>query len=419
MLQEATFYGLPFWRIGGAAPPVVPTPPALANDPASGLPVARLTVTPSLDERTTARGRHWEAGGATLDIHYRPIQPRAEVDATVPGQLAKGVIIKRLVTNDVVGVDPATSLPTIDLSSHEPERDFRDTVFPASLVNLTTARRLGELQQRLVVNAGQFRPTDPIGPVGVERLVLSVDVEVAYSASADVSPPQIRFVASTFSGGQATILVEVAESVRRVAALYNDTTQWRFAELTRVGASNTWKTTVSSAQAVEVAAMAQDAAGNVGYSTNKGFNFLSVTDTAGPEILIESPAPGASYGLGERILARYACSDAVGVRTCTGSVPNGSPIDTSTIGPKTFTVTAEDSLGKQSTKTVSYTVGRLAIVFASSRTGNGDIYVMEEGGGGPLRLTDHSAVDAEPARSPGGSRIAFTSTRDGNVGSTR
>ena len=35
--------------------------------------------------------------------------------------------------------------------------------------------------------------------------------------------------------------------------------------------------------------MAQDTAGNVGYSTNKGFNFLSVLDAGGPEILIDSP----------------------------------------------------------------------------------------------------------------------------------
>ena len=62
---------------------------------------------------------------------------------TVPGQTAHGVIIKALSTNDVAGVDPVTSLPTIDLTSHEPERNFRDTVFPASLVNLTRARGLG------------------------------------------------------------------------------------------------------------------------------------------------------------------------------------------------------------------------------------------------------------------------------------
>ncbi len=346
-LQEATFYGLPFWRIGSGAAPQPPVPPTLANDPVSGLPVAQVTVVPTTEEHSTERGRFWDDGGKTVDVHYRPIQPRREVDVTVPGQTAKGVIITSLRTNDVANVDPATSLPTIDLGSHEPERGFRDTVFPANLVNLTSARRLGELQQRLVLNEGQFRPSDPVGPTGIERLVLSIGVEVAYSASADSTAPQIRFVASTFAGGQATIVVETAEAVRRVATLYNDTTQWRFAELARVGTSNRWTATVPAVQQVEVAAMAQDSAGNVGYSTNKGFNFVSVTDTDGPEILIESPASGGTYALGQVVLARYACSDDAGVASCTGTVPNGAPIDTSSLGEKVFVVTAVDLGGRQ------------------------------------------------------------------------
>ncbi|MDQ3163873.1 MAG: PxKF domain-containing protein, partial [Actinomycetota bacterium] len=348
-LQEATFYGLPFWRIGSGTAPTPPTPPGLVPDSVSGLQVAKVTVTPTLTEHTTSRGRYWEDDGKTLDIHYRPIQPRREVDVTVtvPGQTAKGVIITALDSFDTGGVDPATSLPTIDLSGHEPERDFKDTVFPANLVNLTTARRLGELQQRLVLNAGQFRPADPAGSTGIERLVRSVKVEVAYSSSADATPPQIRFVASTFAGSQATILVEVAESVKRVAALYNDTTSWRFTELGRIGTSNRWQATVSAQQQVEVAAMAQDTAGNVGYSTNKGFNFISVTDTTGPEILLESPAAGAAYQLGQQVLASYACSDVAGVESCIGTVPSGQPINTSTIGEHIFVVTGRDAAGRE------------------------------------------------------------------------
>ena len=346
-LQEATFYGLPFWRIGTGAATQAPVPPTLGNDPVSGLPVARMTVTPATEQNFTDRGRYWDDADKTLDVHYRPIQPRREVDVTVPGQTAKGVIITSLRTNDVADVDPATSLPTIDLGSHEPERAFRDTVFPANLVNLTTARRLGEQQQRLVLNEGQFRPSNPVGTKGIERLVLSIGVEVAYSASADSTAPQIRFVASTFAGGQAAIVVETAEAVRRVATLYNDTTQWRFAELTRVGTSNRWTANVPATQQVEVAAMAQDAAGNVGYSTNKGFNFVSVTDTAGPEILIESPASGGTYALGQVVRASYACSDDAGVASCTGTVPNGAAIDTSSLGEKVFVVTAVDLGGRQ------------------------------------------------------------------------
>jgi VCBS repeat-containing protein len=65
---------------------------------------------------------------------------------------------------------------------------------------------------------------------------------------------------------------------------------------------------------------------------------------------------------------------------------------------------------------VSITVGPVdRIVFASGRTGNGDIYSVDPRGGAPTRLTSAGAIDAEPVWSPNRTRIAFTSTRNGNV----
>ncbi len=54
------------------------------------------------------------------------------------------------------------------------------------------------------------------------------------------------------------------------------------------------------------------------------------------------------------------------------------------------------------------------IAFSSDRDGNSDIYVMNADGSGQTRLTDNPAGDAGPIWSPDGSRIAFTSNRDGN-----
>ncbi len=141
-------------------------------------------------------------------------------------------------------------------------------------------------------------------------------------------------------------------------------------------------------------------------------------DTGAPQIVIASPVAGAQVVQGSALTADYACLDAgAGVEpaACTGTVANGAAINTSTVGPKTFTVNATDRLGKTATRTVSYTVVRRSILFASTRTGSGDIYTVGEGGGAVVRLTDHNAVDAEPARSSDGSKIAFTSTRNGNV----
>jgi dipeptidyl aminopeptidase/acylaminoacyl peptidase len=54
------------------------------------------------------------------------------------------------------------------------------------------------------------------------------------------------------------------------------------------------------------------------------------------------------------------------------------------------------------------------IAFASTRTGNREIYVVSPDTTGLARLTNDPAVDTDPAWAGDGKRIAFTSTREGN-----
>jgi Tol biopolymer transport system component len=141
-------------------------------------------------------------------------------------------------------------------------------------------------------------------------------------------------------------------------------------------------------------------------------------DKTAPTIVINTPLNGATYALGQQVRADYACIDAgSGIASgCVGTVANGALIDTSTLGSKTFTVSAAtDNVGKVAPqKQVTYTVGYRKILFASTRDGNSEIYSMNLNGTNVTRLTNNPAEDASPVYSRDGRRILFTSTRTGN-----
>lgn len=104
---------------------------------------------------------------------------------------------------------------------------------------------------------------------------------------------------------------------------------------------------------------ASDGAGNI----TKVTRTYNVVDKTAPTITITTPAAGATYPINSNLNASFSCSDNAagsGVDTCVGTVADGSPISTATAGSKSFTVTARDLAGNQSTKTVSYKVGAAA-----------------------------------------------------------
>ena len=98
---------------------------------------------------------------------------------------------------------------------------------------------------------------------------------------------------------------------------------------------------------------ARDGAGNAAPIATAGV----VLDRGAPAITIDTPDDGATYPLGSVRTADYSCDDAIDASAaCAGTVPDGSAIDTSSPGAKSFTVTAADDAGNQTSKTVTYQV---------------------------------------------------------------
>jgi hypothetical protein len=77
-------------------------------------------------------------------------------------------------------------------------------------------------------------------------------------------------------------------------------------------------------------------------------------DATAPSITIANPIAQGLYGLGATVTPVFTCQDeGSGVASCTAA----PVIDTTAIGPKTFTVTAIDNAGNTSTASVTYEVG--------------------------------------------------------------
>jgi hypothetical protein len=98
---------------------------------------------------------------------------------------------------------------------------------------------------------------------------------------------------------------------------------------------------------------ATDVVGNVEATKLLAFK----VDAVKPTVTITAPDDGAQIKLDKVTPAKYKCVDREsGLDTCVGTVANGANLDTSTVGPHTFTVTGTDLAGNQTVVTVHYTV---------------------------------------------------------------
>ena len=148
---------------------------------------------------------------------------------------------------------------------------------------------------------------------------------------------------------------------------------------------------------------ASDRAGNPA-SKSASYTVIGRHATA-PTIALASPMDGAQYVQGTVVTADYSCADepsGPGLASCDAPVLSGQPIDTSTIGPHTFTVSATDKEGHPSSKAASYTVTArvtTAPTIALASPKDGAQYVQ-----GTVVTADYSCTD-----DPGGPGLASCS----------
>ena len=99
-------------------------------------------------------------------------------------------------------------------------------------------------------------------------------------------------------------------------------------------------------------------AGGGATSPNTNEPAVEIAYAKPPTIEISTPVAGATITQGQVLTASYACSSPEGIPIdkCAGSVADGAPLDTATLGPRTLTVEAEDEHKGSASAGATYTV---------------------------------------------------------------
>jgi len=141
---------------------------------------------------------------------------------------------------------------------------------------------------------------------------------------------------------------------------------------------------------------------------------IAYTVAAAPSVQITTPAPGSSYVHGQVVSTSFVCHDGIGgpgIKSCRDEKGSTSPgvLDTSTLGPHTYTVTATSQDGQVTTESVHYDVkppGPPSVQVTTPASGSvweqGDVmstsFGCTDGVGGP---GIKSCVDEQGSTSPG------------------
>jgi hypothetical protein len=298
-LSEAELYGLPMYGIGhspgslaaptvsqpdpvnGSSASTSPSQGPLSSFPGSGVQSAAFAATPSFGaEQTGANGDYFTNAGQVQAPNYRPLQPYVSLPAARSGLVAHGVVVDTLTSSDNTPFTPDNVRPILNSSADEPPPTFTDEAWPEKIPTLVS---LGTNQSLNLATGQFFTQTTGSTTTGVERLWTQIKGRVTYSNSQDFTPPTIDSIDAFQSNGVVAFSGRFSDldqngnpgTVAFAEVVYDDGLgNWTSLPLQHDTTSGLWSGATSFTGAhIQYFVEVCDAAGNCGYSSNKGRYF--------------------------------------------------------------------------------------------------------------------------------------------------
>ena len=189
-------------------------------------------------------------------------------------------------------------------------------------------------------------------------LVDTIDTRVLYSTSTDFTAPLFTQVGSVVNGSTATLFARTSDPAghpaRQRVLHAGRVSSWTFVTLDAAGHERPLRRHRHRDHGPEARVGVPGGGRRTatsGYTTDKGFLFISQNgDAHGPQVTIAAPIDNGVFTLGPAgARGVTAASTTAASRSCIGTAANGQNVDTSTLGPNTFTVTATDLSGNTTT----------------------------------------------------------------------
>jgi PKD repeat protein len=322
------------WRLDGGSPLVLPVP-GVTFDVS---PAAPLAPGPHVLELVVKDDSGNESDPATAFVRVTDgVAPTAILDAPATVPFGQDVEVSGARSADLGG----------ELTRFVWQLDDQDAVETPDathtfIVDPSAPLAIGRHRVRLVVgddsgnesvpDEAEFLVVDSVAPTAVitapATIVVGNALNVSGADSSDIGGEVRRYVWRLDGGSQ----------------IDQDTPERTFGAALALGAHT-------------IELIVTDDSGNESAPATVRVDVVPPPDTVPPVVVITTPADGAAYPVGATVVASFECSDAdSGIASCIGAVSNGAAIDTSSVGPKHFTVTATDVAGHVTTRTHSYNV---------------------------------------------------------------